>query len=171
MMLTGWVDETTTKTMQSLMDTWPLLTAFGFGSFDRHSEKSHEEQQAIYESRRAEMLSPHCLDEFERARRFLRLFPKLKTINDRGTSYGLKHAAAPTIGYTSNGMFIAAAIAEGFKFKRNDPNAMFNISSHAWRSFPEGTRSRIMHGPTPYQTDTTALKSAICAAGYRVYDH
>jgi hypothetical protein len=40
------------------------------------------------------------------------------------------------IDYVTNGVFIAAAIAEGFCVRRisgNNPNARFNISSAAWK--------------------------------------
>jgi hypothetical protein len=77
-----------------------------------------------------------------RPRVWLRQFNKTKTLNKRsGTSYGLKHVAEEDIGYITNGVFIAAAIAEGFRVKRcsdNSPNGRLNISKAArgrgWRS-------------------------------------
>jgi hypothetical protein len=50
----------------------------------------------------------------------------------RGSS---KPIAEHDIGYVTNGVFIAAAIAEGFSVRRinNTPNAMFNISSAGWK--------------------------------------
>ena len=70
------------------------------------------------------------------ARGWLRRFKKIKTLNRGGTSYGLKHIAEDDIGYTTNGCFIAAAIAEGFAVRRTDydsPNAWFSISTEAWK--------------------------------------
>jgi hypothetical protein len=60
---------------------------------------------------------------------------RLKSFNKRGTSYGLKHIAEHDMGYCTNGVFIAAAIAEGFRVRREgrSPNAVFNISTAAWR--------------------------------------
>jgi hypothetical protein len=65
----------------------------------------------------------------------LRQFAKMKTLNQRGTSYRLKHVAEEDIGYITNGVLIAAAIAEGFRVERQEesPNALLNIASAAWR--------------------------------------
>jgi hypothetical protein len=71
-----------------------------------------------------------------RTPRSLAQFSKIKALNRRGTSYGLKHCAEDDIGYLTNGVFIAAAIAEGFTVRRsqpNSPNAWLNISTEAWR--------------------------------------
>jgi hypothetical protein len=65
------------------------------------------------------------LAAFTAARAWLRQFSKLKRVNQRGTSYG----------YITNGVFIAAAIAEGYRVRRTrggSPNAWFNISTKAW---------------------------------------
>jgi hypothetical protein len=69
------------------------------------------------------------------ARQWLSQFGRIKALNRRGTSCGLKHVAEHDIGYITNGAFIAAAIAEGFTVQRADdgPNACFNISTKAWR--------------------------------------
>jgi len=47
------------------------------------------------------------------------------------TSYTLKHEAQEEIGYVTNGMFIAAAIACGFEVMqaKDGPNAWLNISN------------------------------------------
>jgi hypothetical protein len=70
------------------------------------------------------------------ARGWLSQFAKIRALNRRGTSYGLKHWAEDDIGYVTNGVFIAAAIAEGFTVhcvEFGSPNAWFNISTEAWR--------------------------------------
>ena len=61
-------------------------------------------------------------------------FDKIKAPSQIGSSYGLKHVAEAEIGYTTNGAFIAAAIAEGFIVRRvgDGPNALLNISTQAW---------------------------------------
>jgi hypothetical protein len=62
-----------------------------------------------------------------------------------GTSYGLKHVAEEEICYMPNGIFIAAAIAEGFRVKRvsyASPNAQFNISATAWQRKNDVLRHR-----------------------------
>jgi hypothetical protein len=75
-------------------------------------------------------------DEFERSCEWLKRQPRTKNLNRRaGTSYGLKHEAEKEVGYMHNGMFIAAAIACGFKVERDDngPNAFMNISVRSVR--------------------------------------
>jgi hypothetical protein len=74
-----------------------------------------------------------AVEEFEKAKTWLSQFPKTKRIYNRGDSYMLKHVAENSIGYTSNGTFIAAAHAAGYKVKRSGVNALFNISSRAFR--------------------------------------
>jgi hypothetical protein len=63
-------------------------------------------------------------------------------LSQKGTSYGLKHIAVEEIGYITNGVFIAAAIAEGFRVVRIDdsPNALLNISSKVWARRHAGCR-------------------------------
>ena len=55
---------------------------------------------------------------------------KIKNINTRTGSYGLKHTCEDAIHhYIPNGIFIAAAIACGYKCKKiHSPNACFNMS-------------------------------------------
>ena len=53
---------------------------------------------------------------------------KIKTINKRHTSYGLKHMAEKEIGYITNGAFICAAVFCGFDFNASGANARFNTS-------------------------------------------
>ena len=74
------------------------------------------------------------MGQFIAARFWLRHFAKIKAPNKLGTSYALKHVAGRDIGYTTNGAFIAAALAEGFIVQRagDSPNALFNISTQAW---------------------------------------
>ena len=55
---------------------------------------------------------------------------KIKNINTKTGSYGLKHTCEDAIHhYIPNGIFIASAIACGYKFKKiSRPNACFNMS-------------------------------------------
>ena len=60
-------------------------------------------------------------------------------------SYGLKHIAEAELGYVSNGEFISAALALGFRMKveNGGPNAVFNMSTKSiketmWRLYCEG---------------------------------
>jgi hypothetical protein len=118
--------------MESVLAANPVLNDHGFGLFDVE-RLTYSERVARLAKDRAEMLSPYSLDDFERARCWLRTKPRTVDINkSAGSSYGLKHVAEVDIGYTTNGVFIAAAMAEGFKVKRcyhDSPNAWINISS------------------------------------------
>jgi hypothetical protein len=81
-------------------------------------------------------MDPRSLAAFLGSRCWLRQFNKTKTLTTRGSSYGLKHIAEEDIGYVTNGVFFAAAVAEGFRIKRLSlisPNVMLNISRLPWR--------------------------------------
>jgi hypothetical protein len=112
----------------------PELNDFGFGVFDPRS-KTPEERAVVFRRDREFIRDPSSLAQFTAARAWLNRFDKLKALNKRGSSYGLKHVAEHDIGYLTNGVFIAAAIAEGFIVQRigDSPNAWFNISTKAWR--------------------------------------
>ena len=92
---------------------------------DYRPKLDQQSRQAKFAEERAALFEPRSLDQFDKARKWLRQFRKLSSLNRRGTSYGLKHVAEPEIGYVTNGVFIAAAIAEGFTIARadNGPNA------------------------------------------------
>jgi hypothetical protein len=125
--------------MDLVLEREPLLSDNGFKY--RRIHCSQAEQDTKFVKWRENMRAPRSLAQFMAARGWLRRFNKIKALNRRGTSYGLKHCAQDDIGYVTNGVFIAAAIAEGFTVRRADgsPNAWFNISTEAW---PYGERSR-----------------------------
>jgi hypothetical protein len=115
----------------------PELTDFGFGVFGER-RLPPAEREAAFKANRAKMFAERSLLQFIRARAWLRGQGRRKTINRIGTSYGLKHVAAHDIGYVTNGIFIAAAVAAGFQVERagpwrQSPNAFINISTYAWR--------------------------------------
>jgi hypothetical protein len=121
--------------MERVLAQEPMLNDFGFGAFGWRS-LTPEERAAAMAKDRERIREPGSLAQFLAARRWLAGFAKLKSLNQRGSSYGLKHHAAHDIGYVTNGVFIAAAIAEGFRVQRirfDGPNAWFNIASAAWR--------------------------------------
>jgi hypothetical protein len=69
---------------------------------------------------------------FDAIYKWLDNIKKIKKLNEKIGSYGLKHVCEHSIKhYISNGVFIAAAIAKGFDFKRysNGPNCIFNMSN------------------------------------------
>jgi len=71
--------------------------------------------------------------QIEICRRWLRAFclPR-KALYTTYSSYGLKHIAENWVGaYATNGAFIAAAFAEGYRVvptRRGGPNAYFNLA-------------------------------------------
>ena len=119
--------------MARILEQEPELSDFGYGLSG--AEKTPEERRARFETNRQSIREPRSLAQFLAACRWLSQFAKIKTLNKRGTSYGLKHVAEREIGYCTNGVFIAAAIAEGFRVRREgrSPNAVFNISTTAWK--------------------------------------
>jgi len=119
--------------MELILEQEPQLSDFGFGRSDFY--KTREEAVAKFREDRESIRDPQSLAQFILARGWLSQFAKLKSLNKCGSSYGLKHVAEHDIGYITNGVFIAAAIAEGFRVRRindSNPNAWFNISSAAW---------------------------------------
>jgi hypothetical protein len=117
----------------------PELNDFGFGVFgERRRRLSPEEREAEFKANRAKMFEERSLRQFLHARDWLQGQRKLKALNRRGTSYGLKHVAAHDIRYCTNGIFIAAAVSAGFEIERagswqQSPNAFMDISTRAWR--------------------------------------
>jgi len=121
--------------IQAAVDRFPDLTDFGFGIFDPYRLTPAQRQEQFRQSR-ADLFARGSLEDFVRAKRWLSAQPKTKNINSSaGSSYWLKHVAEEDIGYTTNGIFIAAAVAAGFTVERcwrcddESPNAFFNISS------------------------------------------
>jgi hypothetical protein len=129
--------------MERVLEREPLLSDNGFKQLrGRRSQAEHEAQFIRWGE---DMREPRSLAQFTAARGWLGQFSKTKALNRRGTSYGLKHCAADDIGYTTNGTFIGAAIAEGFTVRCvefGSPNAWFNISTGAWRHTERGREER-----------------------------
>jgi len=119
--------------MIRVMDENPNLSDFGFGVFDARL-KSPSQRAAELAENRNKLLETRSLEQFGKARDWLAGKPRTIRVNpSAGSSYGLKHLAEHDIGYVTNGVFIAAALAEGFKLEvpRGSPNAWFNIGKRA----------------------------------------
>ena len=121
--------------IQAAVERFPDLTDFGLGIFDPYRLTPAQRQEQFRKSR-ADMFARRSLEDFARAKRWLSAQQKTKNVNSSaGSSYWLKHIAEEDIGYTTNGIFIAAAVAAGFTIERccrpddESPNAFFNISS------------------------------------------
>jgi hypothetical protein len=127
--------------MKRVLDQQLQLGDFGFGVYARHRKTSLEQAVELIRQR-DQIRSPASLAAFIATRAWLRRHNKRKTINKSRTSYGLKHVAERDVGYITNGVFIAAAVAEGFRVVRigETPNACLNISATASSPWP-GKRS------------------------------
>jgi hypothetical protein len=97
--------------MERILEQEPELSDYGYGNGG--FSKTPEERAVRFQENLKLIREPRLLAQFLAARRWLRRFSKLKSFNKRGTSYGLKHVAAHDMGYVTNGVFIAAAIARG----------------------------------------------------------
>jgi hypothetical protein len=131
---------TSRETMQRILVAEPELNAHGFGAYDEQ-HKSREQAAAEIQAGREGMLTEGELERFEMARAWLRRFTKTKGFPRDFSSYGLKHVAEWDIGYTTNGLFIAAAIAEGFPVKRIATPGWWP-SPNAWIGIRIGKRER-----------------------------
>lgn len=132
--------------LHRVLDAHPMLTQRGFDSaWMRVSSEMHKplsERLALLSERRNEAYEHDWLfDQFELAWIYLSRQQRIKSINRRTGSYGLKHRAEnlmrefghfrPLGNYVSNGMLIAAAYALRFEVRPIAPdnyNAYLNIS-------------------------------------------
>ncbi len=121
--------------IDAVRERHPLLGSHGFGEREPFPTGDHVEN---FRRLRAEMTEPHQVGQFIRAVEFLATRRNRKTLNKEHSSYGLKHSAESwcrrRVGYSadvyvSNGMFIAAALALGF---RAEPIRWSSIN--AWTS-------------------------------------
>lgn len=104
----------------------PMLTVYGIGVQDTQNTK--EDLDAGFKQIRKDHLKKVCEILIE--------CKKNKNINEKHSSYGLKHFVEKAIeAYTSNGELIAAMLICGFIHKiegyhrmRLNPNASFNIA-------------------------------------------
>jgi len=112
----------------AVMKKVPLLNDFGIGLFEQGRGLSKEEQDARLQKGREQLLD--SAESCTRICGWLSSRGKIKTINKRHSSYGLKHMAEKEIGYVTNGAFITAAIHCGFPYELipGDPNVFFGIS-------------------------------------------
>ena len=123
----------TKKQIQDVLKQYPNLNYFGFGLFDeRVRRRKGELNQEQYDSELKESQQQlfDNTEEIDHVVNLLQGVEKIKTFNERHSSYSLKHWAEKTTPkqYISNGSFIVGAILAGFNLKIDQPNAYFNIS-------------------------------------------
>lgn len=121
----------TRKDIAGVMKEVRDLNSFGIGLYENGRGLSAEQKAAKLKAGQDELLS--MTKECTAICEWLSDKAKIKTINKRHTSYGLKHMAEKEIGYITNGAFICAAVFCGFDFRVSGPNAHFNISEKSLR--------------------------------------
>lgn len=112
--------------IERVMENYPKLNSFGFGLFDHGRGKTPDEKQAALKEGQDELLLSE--ERCTAICKWLEDIGKIKSINRRHNSYGLKHRAEDDVGYVTNGQFICAAIHMGFQCQVEDANASFNMS-------------------------------------------
>lgn len=128
------------------------ITTHGYGIPDRYSFTDGYRDE--FDRSRDQFFEDSYCDQFELALVMLQVADKRKSLNRDYTSYGLKHTAEQISrkygfrkdlkDYVSNGVFIAAAMYEGFEVRQirwGSLNAFLNISTKSVKSL--GTRSGI----------------------------
>jgi len=135
--------------IRKVMNDHPNLTSHGFAipNFQNNRWVDPETDAKRYKEFRAELLDKSFVEQFRLSWKWLELVKRTKNVNTRaGSSYHLKHVVERYWGsevggraYVMNGVFIAAALAKGFKFKRtgNSPNAYFNISKKSVKALEQ----------------------------------
>jgi hypothetical protein len=128
-----------------VMKTEPLLNAFGMGVGEIRL-RTEDYWTALAKDR---VRLRGDLAKVELTAKWLRLHIKrIKTINTRSSSYGLKHVVEREIGYITNGVFIAAAMIEGYPYRtrRNFPNVYFGMSQQSWSPIRAAQEARLNAG-------------------------
>ena len=99
----------------------PELTIFGVGIYENGRGLSKPERDRKFQEDQESLIQ--SVEPFDKTCAWLSQIEKIKSINTRRSSYGLKHIAEKDIGYIANGVFIAAAIHCGFDFKTYPDNS------------------------------------------------
>jgi hypothetical protein len=141
---------TTKEAIEQVLAHEPDLSLYGYRdeySGGPYSNYRGEFPVEKFQKDREAMLGDCAIREFECACEWLDQQPRTKNPNRTiGSSYTLKHMAEKEVevGYIPNGIFIAAAIARGFKITRPEdgPNVWINISSRAGTEFDKRERER-----------------------------
>ena len=114
--------------IQAVINWIPGLNDFGVGDFDDESSKPASERIELLRQRQEVLLASE--EACSRVCGWLVGLKKIKTIDRNMSSYWLKHEAEASIGFITNGAFIAAAIHCGFPYRirPDSPNVCFGIS-------------------------------------------
>lgn len=119
--------------VQKIIDRYPLLNDCGLGYGSHKFDLARE---------RASLASDHSVTEIIAASRWISArWARIKTINHRHSSYGLKHIYERVTGeYTTNGQFITAMLLAGFTAQMEGFNPYFAVSERSVsETWDEGT--------------------------------
>lgn len=114
--------------LRRIMEEHPFLHNAGYGIGIRNDPDN------LTPETRAALLS--SVERFAATKQWIaaNLRP-VKQINPIRTSYGMKHIAAREIGYITNGVFIAAMLACGYRMRKYPSfNPHFNVSEASVRA-------------------------------------
>jgi hypothetical protein len=121
-----------------ILEAHPLLSWRGWWS----GWNDCNEPPGTLERVRRETLNEYGLAQFRRARSFLEVAPRIKTLNRRHVTYGWKHCAERWTRasgedryvnyYVGEGSFIAACIASGMLIRREKFGTYTNLATAAW---------------------------------------
>ncbi|HSC11194.1 MAG TPA: hypothetical protein VLC97_09495 [Rhodanobacteraceae bacterium] len=131
------------EALRRILADHPDLSDYGLGKAVSFRWTKAQVEEHFAKSRESIAVN---IERFRATRDWLRGIAKIKTINPKRSSYGMKHIAEAEIGYITNGVFIAAALSLGFTMRRypGSPNPSFNISERsitdAWRRIEEQRR-------------------------------
>ncbi|AVI65855.1 hypothetical protein CKQ84_08140 [Shewanella sp. WE21] len=116
------------EAIQAVINQVPELTDFGISIYTNGRVLDKTQKKAEFDKSQSSLLGSS--ESFEKTVSWLKQIEEIKSFNLRRSSYGIKHLAERDIGYITNGVFIAAAIHSGFKYKINydSPNVQFNMS-------------------------------------------
>ncbi|MDR0451231.1 MAG: hypothetical protein LBH26_08200 [Treponema sp.] len=136
------------RTLKQVISSEPWLSSEGFHSFEFFEKDTEKGKDNFGKEMTEREFHDNLADlrkkgwevyweEFANACALLESVGKVKAINKRYSSYGLKHLFEKKIGYLPNGVFIAAMIHSGFRYKiyNKSPNPCFNISNAALTRF------------------------------------
>lgn len=121
--------------IEDMINLIPELTDFGIGIYpNRQGDMQNED---IFRESQLQLLD--SFKAFDKAVNWLKKVEKISSFNTKRSSNNLKLLAERDIGYISNGIFIAAAIHSGFRFKLEpeSPNVQFNMSEKSLKKLED----------------------------------
>lgn len=123
----GTTKEISEAELVAIMDRYPTLGSFGFGTFGQYHPEFPSNNPEELKRDRDQLRS--SVNQFQKACEWLSEVEKSKSINRRHSSYGLKHQLERCYNpfYCFNGALIAAAIFLGFEWNAVKSDAYFNL--------------------------------------------